>query len=77
MLLLIKLFDYPIKCLNLHHRSLVCLLVVGVEVVVFAAGCEHRPVASAEPSEVELRKHADYAPEHFRADVPLAGVHIV
>lgn len=75
MLLLIKLFDNPIQCLHLHHRSLVCLLVVGVEVAA-SLHC-HRPLAGAYPSEVELRKCLDDASEHFSTDVALAGVHIV
>lgn len=76
MLLLIKLFDYPVQRLNLHHRALVCLLVVGVERVV-AAMQYHRTFSGAEPYEVELREGLDDAPEHLRPDVALAGVYIV
>ena len=67
--------DYSVKCLHLHHCSLVCQLVVGVEVA--ASLHRHRSLAGAYPSEVELRERLDDAPEHFRADVALAGVHIV
>lgn len=79
MLLLIKLFDYPIKCLHLHHSSLVCQLVVSVEVGVEVAASlhSHRSLAGAYPREVELRERLDDTSEHFGADVPLAGVHIV
>lgn len=69
------MFDNPVQCLHLHHRSLVCLLVVGVEVAASLHG--HRPLAGAYPSEAELRERLDDASEHFSADVPLAGVHIV
>lgn len=75
MLLLIKLFDYPVQCLDLHHRSLVRLLVVSVEVA--ASLHSHRPLAGAYPREVELRESLDDASEHFGTDVPLACVHIV
>lgn len=74
MLLLIKLFDNPVQCLHLQHRSFACHLVVGVEV---AALHSHRSLAGAYPSEVELRERLDDTSEHFSADVTLAGVHIV
>lgn len=76
MLLLIKLFDYPVQRLNLHHRALVGLLVVGIESVV-AALQDHRSLSGAEPYEVELREGLDDATEHLGADVALAGVYIV
>ena len=69
------MFDYPVQCLHLQHRSLVCLLVVGVEVSASLRG--HRSLAGAYPREVELRKRLDDASEHFSTDVALAGVHIV
>ena len=75
MLLLIKLFDNPIQSLHLQHRSLVCLLVVGVEVS--ASLHRHRSLAGAYPSEIELRECLDDASEHFSADIALAGVHVV
>lgn len=75
MLLLIKLFDYPIKCLHLHHCSLVCQLVVSVEVA--ASLHSHRSLTGAYPRKVELRERLDDASEHFSADIALAGVHIV
>ena len=75
MLLLIKLFDNPVQCLHLQHRSLVCLFVVGVEVAA-SLHC-HRSLAGAYPRKVELRECLDDASEHFGADVPLACVHIV
>lgn len=70
-----QLPDYPVQCLNLHHRSLVRLLVVGVEVA--ASLHSHRSLADAYPSEVELGERLDDAPEHFGTDVALAGVHVV
>lgn len=74
--LLAKLSYYPVQRLHMHHRALVCLLVVCVEHVV-AALHEHRALSCTYPCEVELRKSLDDAPEHFRADVALARVHVV
>lgn len=75
MLLLIKLFDNSVKSLHLQHRSLVRLLVIGVEVA--ASLHNHRSLAGAYPSEVELRERLDDSTKHFGADVALAGVHVV
>lgn len=69
------MLDNPIQSLHLQHRSLVRLLVIGVEVA--ASLHNHRSLAGAYPSEVELRERLDDSTKHFGSDVPLACVHIV
>ena len=62
--------------LDLHHRALVGLLVVGVEAVA-AALYEHRSLSGADPREIELRECLYDATEHLGADVAFPGVSVV
>ena len=69
--------DNPVQRLNLHHRGLVGLLVVGIESIVAIALHKHRSLAGAYPREVELRECLDDAPQHLCADIALAGIGVV
>lgn len=63
------------QCFQLHHRTLIRLFVVGIEVR--CALSQHRAFPGAYPREVELRESLDDATEHFRTYVALARVHVV
>lgn len=57
----------PIQCLNLQHRTLVGLLVVGVQPVLITY--QHRPVTGTYPREVELREYLYDSAKYLRADI--------